>query len=119
MNEAAKRANPFENLGPENSDLSEFRPRAAVPIRQDTQDGRARQKAAVAEVALESGFHINNNEEAPIKASGRVPGPKTFLKTMRLQIGDYNKFQRWCNENGYSQQDGFNRLVKHIPKNQP
>ncbi len=113
MSGAFKQPNPYENLGGEEADLSTFQPRA-VPLREETTD-RARQKSAVEELAKESGFKINNNEETPIKASRKAP-VKTFLKTLRLQIVDYNKFQRWCNDNEYSQQQGFNLLVKHIPK---
>ena len=109
-----KKPNPFQNLG-EDSALDDFTPREVTTAPTSQQD-RAREKAAVTEVAIESGFRINNNEEAPIKASKKAPGPKTFLKTLRIQIPDYNKFQRWCNECGYSQQHGFNLLVKHIPR---
>jgi hypothetical protein len=113
MNEALKKPNPFENLGEEDADLSAFSPRP-MPVRSEDAD-RAREKSAVKGLAKESGFNINNNEETPIRASRKAPGLKTFLKTLRLQIVDYNKFQRWCNDNGYSQQQGFNILVKHVP----
>jgi hypothetical protein len=115
MSGAVKNPNPFENLGPDEIDVSAFQPRT-ISIRTDGPDQRDRQKSLVADLAIENGFKINNNEEAPIKASRRATGIKTFLKTMRIQVGDYNKFQRWCNENGYSQQEGFNLLVTHIPK---
>ncbi len=114
MSGALKQPNPFENLSAEQADVSVFQPRP-VPFRQENDD-RAREKSAVEELAKEAGFKINNNEETPIRASRKASGLKTFLKTLRLQIVDYNKFQRWCNDNGYSQQQGFNLLVKHIPK---
>jgi hypothetical protein len=108
-------SNPYENLSPEETDVTQFRPRTGVTRPLDTPD-RASEKAAVEELAKTSGFVIDNNAEQPIKAAKKSSNLKTFLKTMRIQIKDYNKFQRWCNVEGYSQQEGFNRLAKHIPE---
>lgn len=108
------RPNPFELTEDGAQDLSDFRPKVAdTPI---GSQGRALEKAAVTDLALQSGFRINNYEEKPIRAERKAPAVETCLRTLRLNTADYNRFRRWCNKNGYSAATGLKILLEYLPK---
>lgn len=122
MSSAPTRTNPFATVEPDDS-LDDFSPKPAVtPIRtQPTQPvpaaqtiARTEEKVKVARLAEESGFTINNFDEKPIPAR-IAPAANTFLKTVRLQVSDWNRFQTWCHENGYSHWKGFHVLTSALP----
>jgi len=70
----------------------------------------------VSNVAQDHGFVINNLEEKPIPALRRSAIQKKMIsKTLRIQLSDLNKFQQWCNDNGYSHWEGFASLVASLP----
>jgi hypothetical protein len=123
MNSTPTRTNPFANV--EDDSLDDFAPKPpALPITVKSSPPpqafatveRAEQKARVTKLAAESGFNINNFDEKPIPA--RIDaGANTFLKTVRLQVADWNRFQVWCHQNGYSHWKGFHVLTSTlIPK---
>lgn len=114
MSESSNKINPFENIGEGATDLSDFRPKLITDSANP--EDRAREKAAVTDLAVESGFKINNFEEKPIKAERRPNTGPTILKTLRLHVSDYNRFRRWCNKNGHSSAAGFKILVEGLPK---
>jgi hypothetical protein len=122
MSGTPTRVNPFAapaTLTFDVSDIAPSKPRL-VPT-PDTEQAppeqqRLQEKAELRQVAQEAGFNIDNYEEKPIKAAKKPPAPTTFLKTFRLRVSDYNQFQRWCDRNNYSQQQGFNILVANLPK---
>ena len=105
MSSTPTRVNPFESLGP----LDDFAPKSP-PQRTENQPERA----AVAQLANEQGFKINNFEETPIPARRKALEPKTFLKTIRIQVSDWNRFQIWCNDKGYSHKKGFQILTESL-----
>ena len=121
MSSTPTRTNPFASV--ENDDtLDDFAPKPAVtPINRmqgappATQTiARTEEKVRVAKLAEESGFTINNFDEKPIPA--RVASAaNTFLKTVRLQVADWNRFQVWCHENGYTLWKGFHILTSSLP----
>jgi hypothetical protein len=120
MSSTPTRTNPFASV--EDDSLDDFAPKPAVtPINRAqgappaTQTiARTEEKVRVAKLAEESGFTINNFDEKPIPA--RVAsGANTFLKTVRLQVADWNRFQVWCHENGYTHWKGFHILTSTLP----
>jgi hypothetical protein len=121
MSSTPTRTNPFASV--ENDDsLDDFAPKPAVTPINRTQDAqpatqriaRTEEKVRVAKLAEESGFTINNFDEKPIPA--RVASAaNTFLKTVRLQVSDWNRFQVWCHENGYTHWKGFHILTSTLP----
>jgi hypothetical protein len=121
MSSTPTRTNPFASV--ENDDsLDDFAPKPAVtPINRAqgappaTQTiARTEEKVRVAKLAEESGFTINNFDEKPIPA--RVTSAaNNFLKTVRLQVADWNRFQVWCHENGYTHWKGFHILTSALP----
>jgi hypothetical protein len=70
----------------------------------------------LAHVGQDHGFVINNLEEKPIAAQRRAATQKKMIsKTLRMQLSDLNKFQQWCNDNGYAHWEGFSNLVAPLP----
>jgi len=119
MSSTPTRSNPFASI----DTLDDFQPKSTLadaPAALDTPNrpSRAEQKAIVSQLAQESGFKINNFEETPLPAKRKTPEPKTFLKTLRIQVADWNKFQLWCNDHDYSHKKGFQLLVESLPRRQ-
>ena len=122
MSSTPTRTNPFASV--ENDDsLDDFAPKpAATPIINRTQGpppatqmiARTEEKVRVAKLAEESGFTINNFDEKPIPAR-LASAANTFLKTVRLQVSDWNRFQVWCHEHGYTHWKGFHILTSTLP----
>jgi hypothetical protein len=114
------RTNPFANIDDKLDDFTPKQPPAASkPASLPTgRTSRAEQKAIVSELAQKEGFIINNFEETPLPAKRRPAQPKTILKTVRIQVSDWNKFQLWCNNKGYSHKEGFQILAQLIPADQ-
>ena len=122
MSGTSTKVNPFapSTLTLNVSDIAPSKPRM-VPVPNaehapDPEHQRLLEKAELRQVAEDAGFKIDNYEEKPIKPAKKPPAPPTFLKTFRLRVSDYNHFQRWCDRNGYSVQEGFHILVaNNIP----
>jgi hypothetical protein len=122
MSSTPTKTNPFASV--ENDDsLDDFAPKPAITPMNRMENAqpaaktiaRTEEKVRVAKLAEESGFTINNFDEKPIPA--RVaPGANTFLKTVRLQVADWNRFQVWCHENGYTHWKGFHILTSTLPR---
>ena len=122
MSSTPTKVNPFATI--EDDGIDDFVPKpiaSRVDPAQGSQTGlsapapsRTAEKAQVARLAEKSGFTIKNYDEKPIPA--RVTSAaNTFLKTVRLQVHDWNKFQVWCHENGYSHWKGFQVLTSALP----
>ena len=94
--------NPF-------GDLEDFKP--DTPAVKPTPSSLAVQTAAE-----ESGFYLNNYPVRPIAAVRRkTMGPPIVNKTFRIYIADANRFQKWLNESGYTQKEGFAILTSNLP----
>lgn len=123
---APTRFNPFDCLSSEEDSLNDFAPRPAPKLVLTTEEsaapsrepGRAQEKAAVARLARQNGFTINNLEEMPLPAY--IPCEHTiFLKTMRIAVADFNRFQRWCLRNRYTHREAFHELVALLAEREP
>jgi len=96
---------PFKTVS-----LEDFAP--ASPVRKSDEVS----EKMLANVGQDHGFVINNREEKPIPAVRRSATQKKMIsKTLRMQISDLNKFQQWCNDNGYAHWEGFANLVAPLP----
>jgi hypothetical protein len=73
-----------------------------------------KEKADLQRLARQSGYTINNLVEKPIPAR-LEPESNTFLKTVRIEVSDWNRFQRWCHANSYSHKKGFKILTQKLP----
>jgi hypothetical protein len=73
-----------------------------------------KEKADLQRLAHQSGYMINNLVEKPIPAR-LEPESNTFLKTVRIEVSDWNRFQRWCHANSYSHKKGFKILTQKLP----
>ena len=63
------------------------------------------------------GFTLDNYEEKRnLFATRRPRGPKTEAISMRLRVPTWNKFQKWCETNGYTVAEAFDILVSKIPE---
>jgi hypothetical protein len=123
MSSTPTRKNPFASV--EDDSIEDFAPKPPVSTSnraQATQPDaaiatveRTEEKTKVARLAAISGFTINNFDEKPIPAR-KAPGANTFLKTVRLQVPDWNRFQVWCHQNGYSHWKGFHVLTSTLPQ---
>lgn len=115
MNSAPTRNNPFASI----DSFDDFQPKPAAESNTSNQAkaeaSKGERKAVVAQLAQESGFKINNFEETPLPAKRKTPEPKTFLKTIRIHVSDWNRFQLWCNENNYSHKRGFQIVAQNLP----
>lgn len=119
------RMNPFATVESDADDsLNDFAPKPAMtpispqPISQPAAVKptlkKAEEKAQVARLAEESGFSINNFHEKPLPAR-MTPAADTILKTVRVQVSDWNRFQRWCHDHRYTHWEGFHVLVSSLP----
>ncbi len=97
--------NSFENLA--GGDLDVFAPKAPnleVPVPSASQLNR---------VAKDQGFDVDNRPitRKPLK-SGRVAGrDRPEPMTLRIRVADWNRFSAFCERNGYTVADGFERLM--------
>ena len=73
-----------------------------------------KEKADLQRLARQSGYNINNLVEKPIPAR-LEPESNTFLKTVRIEVSDWNRFQRWCHANSYTHKKGFKVLTQKLP----
>ena len=123
MSSTPTRKNPFASV--EDDSIEDFAPKPPVSAVKRTQGSqpdqsnaileRTEEKSKVSKLAAVSGFTINNFDEKPIPAR-TAPGANTFLKTVRLQVPDWNRFQVWCHVNGYSHWKGFHVLTSTLPQ---
>ena len=98
-------SDPFKSVS-----LDDFQP--SSPVRKPAEVSQK----MVANVGQDHGFVINNLEEKPIPAARRTATQKKMIsKTLRMQLTDLNKFQQWCNDNGYAHWEGFANLVAPLP----
>jgi hypothetical protein len=122
MSSTPTRTNPFARI--ENEGLDDFKPKSTpIPVSR-TQDKqptdiaqaitRAEEKTKLVKLAENEGFTINNFDEKPIPAR-IAQDAKTFLKTVRIHVSDWNRFQLWCHENGYTHRKGFQVLAASLP----
>ena len=114
MSSTPTRTNPFSTI----ESFDDFKPKTA-PLKHEPKDSaqviaKAEERANLAKLAEREGFRINNFDEKPIPA--RIPSEaKTFLKTVRIHVSDWNRFQLWCHENGYTHRKGFQALTASLP----
>lgn len=125
MSSQPTRSNPFANLEDESLDDFQPKPTSAPASRPSgpqltpqvpSTPSRAEERAQLTKLAEQSGFGINNYQEKPLPARLDSGPVDTFLKTMRIQVADWNKFQRWCHENKHTHWKGFQILVESLPK---
>jgi hypothetical protein len=96
--------NTFKDLA--GGDLGVFTPKPATP------ELPAPTAHQLERVAVEQGFNVDN---LPItrKAlkSGRVASKdRAQPMTLRIRVADWNKFSAFCERNGYTVAEGFERL---------
>lgn len=106
---ALTNSNPLINSGV----LDDFQPRAkgsAAPTGADT--ARA-EKATIKQSAEDRGFVIDNLATI-VRAKRNNNGKASKSHTLRFYIQDINRFQTWCNDNGYSQARGFEILLDRV-----
>ncbi len=117
MSSIPTRTNPFAKI----ESFDDFKPK---PVTQEHEPkdsaqviAKAEQKAKLTKLAKEEGCKSSNFDENPIPA--RIPiEAKTFLKTVRIHVSDWNRFQLWCHENSYTHRKGFQVLTSSLaPKN--
>ncbi len=96
--------NTFKDLA--GGDLDVFTPKAT------TSEVPAPTAPQLERVAREQGFNVDNLPiiRKPLK-SGRV-GSKDRAQpmTLRIRVADWNKFSAFCERNGYTVAEGFERL---------
>ena len=119
MSGTPTQVNPFANI--DDQPLDDFTPRPAplvMPASPDTHRTVAKsgEKKKLTELAVSSGFTINNYDEVPLP--GRIPTntKKTFTKTLRFNVSDWNRFADWCHENKYTLIRGFEILTESLPR---
>jgi hypothetical protein len=66
-------------------------------------------KVLVRQSAKDAGFTQDNT--TTIVRARRTAGKQAKSHTMRLYIDDINAFQIWCNDNNYTQAEGFEKMV--------
>ena len=93
----------FEDFAPK---LTHQEP-AQTPIRQPT-------PAQLERLAETQGFSLNNNPlQRKALKSGRVASKdKPQPMSLRIRVGDWNKFSAFCERNEYSVAEGFARLAE-------
>jgi hypothetical protein len=114
MSSTPTRTNPFAKI----DSFDDFKPKPA-PQKPEPKDGpqviaKSEERARLTKLAEEEGFTINNFDEKPIPARIAIEA-KTFLKTVRIHVSDWNRFQLWCHENGYTHRKGFQALTASLP----
>jgi hypothetical protein len=113
MSSTPTRTNPFAKI----ESFDDFKPTPPIqehqPTGSDQVIAKAEQKAKLTKLAKDEGFKISNYDENPIPA--RIPNEaKTFLKTVRIHVSDWNRFQLWCHENSYTHRKGFQVLTSSL-----
>jgi len=109
-----KEPDPHEEPIPEPDSPSEALPQQEEQLNPHIQASSRKEKADLQRLARESGYTINNLVEKPIPAR-LEPESNTFLKTIRIEVSDWNRFQRWCHANSYSHKKGFKVLTQKLP----
>ena len=121
MSSTPTKVSPFANI---EGTLEDFTPRPAATAPPEAPGApeaprstvRPGEREKLAKLATASGFTINNFEEEPLPARIATDPKKTFLKTVRIHISDWNRFQSWCQENKYSHKRGFEVLTQPLPR---
>jgi hypothetical protein len=108
------------------ADLADFAPKpksapkpAAAPIPvAPPAPALVNEAAGLTILAEKHGFSINNLEEQRRTFRGRRTSraPKTMPITMRVRVGDWNRFQEFCELNEYTVAEGFELLARMIPQ---
>lgn len=77
----------------------------------------APQPAQIASLAETHGFSIINFEEKPMPFEVRRVSrtPKTIAKTIRIRVGDWNKFVKFCMDTNCTAAEGFALLTSSLP----
>ena len=101
--------NPLMNSGA----LDDFQPRERASKPSTEGDTSSAEKAIVKQSAEERGFRIDNLATV-VRAKRNNNGKASKSHTLRLYIQDINRFQTWCNDNGYSQARGFELLLDRV-----
>ena len=100
-----KITNSFEELAGGHLDV--FAPKSPNP------DVPGPSTSQLEKVAKDHGFNLDNLPLArkPLK-SGRVAGrDRPEPMTLRIRVADWNRFSAFCERNGYTVADGFERLT--------
>lgn len=98
-------SNTFKDLA--GGSLDDFTPKPKAP---ETQTPSANQ---LERVAAEQGFAINNHPlTRKALKSGRVASKdRAQPMTLRIRVADWNRFSAFCERNGYTVAEGFERLA--------
>jgi hypothetical protein len=121
MSSTPTKVSPFANI---EGSLEDFTPRPAATAPPEApgspeaphSPARPGDRDKLTKLATDSGFTINNLREEPLPARIATDTKETFLKTIRVHISDWNKFQSWCHENKYSHKKGFEVLTQPLPR---
>lgn len=100
-----KITNSFEDLAGGNLDV--FAPKSPHP------EVPGPSASQLERVAKDQGFNVDNLPitRKPLK-SGRVAGrDRPEPMTLRIRVADWNRFSAFCERNGYTVADGFERLT--------
>jgi hypothetical protein len=127
MSSTPTKVSPFANIG---GTLEDFTPRPAATAPPEAPGApgapeaprstvRPGEREKLAKLATDSGFKINNFREEPLPARIATDTKETFLKTVRIHVSDWNRFQSWCHENKYSHKRGFEVLTQPLPRPRP
>ena len=97
--------NTFADLA--GGDLDVFTPKARTPEIPAPSSGQ------LDRIAKDQGFTIDNQPVArKLLKSGRVSSKdRAQPMTLRIRVADWNKFSAFCERNGYTVAEGFERLA--------
>lgn len=101
-----RESNPLLSAGA----LDDFEPRRKPEATPIALEASRAEKVAVRQSAEERGFRIDNTTTT-VRAKRPGSGKLSKSHTLRLYVQDINRFQTWCNDNGYSQARGFELLL--------
>jgi hypothetical protein len=118
MSSTPTKVSPFAKM---DDTLEDFTPRPAAAASSAASDAassvaRSTEKEKLTRLATDSGYKINNFVEEPLPARIATDTKATFLKTIRIHISDWNRFQSWCHEHSYSHKRGFEVLTQSLPR---
>jgi hypothetical protein len=121
MGSTPTKVSPFARI---EDTLEDFTPRPAATATAEAPETassltKSGEKEKLTKLATDSGFTINNFREEPLPARIATDTKETFLKTVRIHVSDWNKFQSWCHENKYSHKKGFEVLTQPLPRPRP